>query len=185
MTAKTIMIVATLLAGSVNLLWAQNGTPHAGYFDVSGFDKYFKVEPVVELDLSSFMLNFASGLAALKDKELADVLDNLEYVRVRKYPLADELVPKLQAKMAEIAKTLEKRGWQRIARVREGKEDVKIYVMPANEKELAGAVVMVLEPGDDAVFANLYGRINPAQIGRVGQKWDLRALDSLRASLKF
>jgi len=35
-------------------------------------------------------------------------------------------------------------------------------------------VVMVLEPGEDeTIFLNIVGEIDPAQIGRIGRRFDL------------
>jgi hypothetical protein len=49
---------------------------------------------------------------------------------------------------------------------------------------IAGLVVMAVEPGDEAAFVNIVGDIDPAQIGRLGRKFDIEPLDSIRIEIK-
>ncbi|MFQ5628006.1 MAG: DUF4252 domain-containing protein [bacterium] len=177
---KLILILFCLTIFSSALL-AQDEEirKNPGYFDLNNISKMFDEEPTLEINLEGFLLSMAASATKIAEPDLADVLDNLLYVRVERYDLPFDKRKTVQDKNSDLAKNLDKSGWERIVRVRENRDDVYIYLKP-DKKNIVGIVVMAVEGSKNVLFANIVGNIDPEQIGRIGSRWDLDHLDSIR-----
>ena len=56
---------------------------------------------------------------------------------------------------------------------------MNIYMLPGKGDNIDGLVVMVVSDDDEAVFVNVVGTIDPAQIGRIGHSFRIDALDDI------
>jgi hypothetical protein len=177
---KFIPVLFILTAFSSTLL-AQDEEirKHPGFFNLEKINKMFDDEPTLEINLEGFLLSMAAGAMKIAEPELAEVLDKLLYVRVERYDLPVQKRREVQDKNGELAKSLDKAGWERIVRVRENRDDVYVYLKP-EKKQIVGIVVLAIEGSENVLFANIVGNIDPEQIGRIGSRWDLDHLDSVR-----
>jgi hypothetical protein len=76
---------------------------------------------------------------------------------------------------------LDKKGWERIVRVREDDSNVDIYLLPSESYEsILGIVVMVAED-EEAIFVNIVGEINPDDVARLGDHFDIEELHDIKA----
>ncbi len=125
-------------------------------------------EPNVEVDLNAAMLAFVTEAAKASGASSADAaaaLSGLKHVRVRVY---EELKnpAAVQAFVESSSTALERAGWQRTVYVTDNDEKVRVYVKLQNQT-VSGMNVMVVDGDDEAVFINIDGSIEPAQLGQL------------------
>lgn len=92
--------------------------------------------------------------------------------------VADRVIGEIR----EIERRLMAQNWQRLVRVKERDEEVKVLVLVEGDEIFAGLVVTVIEKGSsgaEVVFANIAGRLDLAAIERLGQRLDLPGLEEL------
>jgi hypothetical protein len=121
-------------------------------------------EPNVEVDLNSAMLAFVAEASKGSNADLAGALASIDGIQVRVY---EELLDAaaVSAFIDETSKALERADWQRMVYVRDDTDKVRIHVK-MRDQEMLGMTVMVVDDSD-AVFINIAGAIDPAQLGRV------------------
>jgi hypothetical protein len=138
-----------------------------GYFD---FDSVPGLgdQPAVQIDLNPQMLNFVVAMTRESDPEAANLLSSIEGVRVRVYNRLDDRDAVLEF-IDDTSGILERDGWQRAVYVQEDSERVRLYIKFEGER-MAGMTVMVADSSsDEAVFVNVVGQLDPAQLGRLAR----------------
>ena len=149
-----------------------------GYVDFDAFSSLSDQEAKVEVYLKDPMLKLVSGFIKGEDPELFEILSKLKLVRVLVYDITSDLATKMSKVTTATAKELDKKGWERIVRVREDGENVDIYLKPSADYEwIDGLVVMVVDDSEEAVFVNIVGQIHPDDIGRLAEHFDIDELD--------
>lgn len=171
----------------LSLLIAQ-GTARAGE-DIEkmpgyvAFDAYITVptetETSIEVYLKAPLLRMVSAAIRREEPELAEMIDGISLIRVHGFSVAARELARVRKEIAALAASLEETGWERVARIREGDELIHVYLRIDGEK-VTGLLMMGFEEADEAVFVNIVGDIDPAQIGRLGSKFNIAPLDSLR-----
>ena len=157
---------------------AQSDRP--GYVDLArlgALDALFDADPVIEVNIEGALLRLVAEASRLEDEELAEMLTTLDGIYVRGYDARNARYDDIVDRMRAMGDELESDGWQTIVKVRDRSEAVFMYVMMRGE-DVDGMAVMVAERGaDEIVFLNIVGDIDPAQIGRIGQKFKIGDLD--------
>jgi len=177
--------VAVLAAGPVRAETDEAIKKHPGYVDFDGLKVFADKEAKVEVYLREPLINLVSGFVKHEDEELYEVLSRLKLVRVFVYDAADISADEFLAASSETAKRLDKSGWERIVRVRDEEERADIYIKASPDYLLIeGIVVMALDDDDEVVFVNIVGAINPEEIGRLGEHFDIEGLDSVHIESK-
>ncbi len=148
-----------------------------GYVDFDAMGIFKDVESSVEVFLKGSLLALVREAVKDEDPDLSEMLANIQYVRVQVFPLDDVDSDQVTTKTNQIAKELEKKGWEIAVRVRDDDEHVYVYLLPGKNDNLEGLVVMVVEEDDEATFVNIVGDIDPATIGRLGRSFDIDAID--------
>jgi hypothetical protein len=131
------------------------------------------------------------GSALLKpllraDPELRELAGGIESIyavvlEIEKPEVADEITQRIR----DIERRLVDGGWQRVARVKDHGEEVKVLVLTEDEETFGGLVVMVIGRGDDddnatqIVFANIAGKIDLAAIERISERFDVPGFGDL------
>ena len=155
-----------------------------GYLDLSTLEQWFDSEPWLEVNIKGALLNLIVGAAeAEDDPELTSILSKLKAIEVRGYPLTSQTFADIDQRTGQLARQLETQGWETVIRLREDDERVHVF-LKANGNSIAGLVVMVLDPSDEdgAVFVNIVGDIDPKEVGRIGQRFDIDPLSNLGGS---
>lgn len=145
-----------------------------GYFpfgEIAGLD----VKPTVEINLNPAMLGFVREAAKGANAEAASALAGITGVRVYVYEDIDKNFDDVLKFVDRTSTTLERDGWHPAVRVNEDDEQVRVYVKPVAPDAanpggtIAGLTVMVTDsgPGGEAVFINIAGVIQPAQLGQI------------------
>jgi hypothetical protein len=74
---------------------------------------------------------------------------------------------------------LRKNGWERIVLVRDEDGEVRILVLPKDDK-VEGLVVLIIENSDNTmVFANIAGTVDLAAIEEIGEAFEIPGLEDI------
>ncbi len=98
------------------------------------------------------------------DPEAAAMMKDLEGVRINIYDTGGNQAPALE-QMTEAKAALEAARWQPFVQVKEDGENVQMFTKVEGDKMQGMAIMVVNE--EEAVFLNILGEIDPAQVGRV------------------
>lgn len=190
-----LLLLPTLLLLPVGpaLSAAQEGVaptaPKAGPGDPSGPaellpDLFSDDDLQVEINISSVMLRMLAEAARNSDDpSFAEVLAGLDDIQVRVAELRDELEPTARRQLREATRTLERRGWQAMVRVRDEEDETYIYLLQSGER-ITGLVVLFADD-TEAGLVHIRGDIDPRQLGRVAAALDLGTLeDALEEGLQ-
>lgn len=139
-----------------------------GYVDFGELQNFYG-EPKVMINIGSMLLGFM-GAAAKDDPDAAALLDGLKGVRVNVYATDGELAPAMD-KVQQVKNLLAGQAWEPIVQVNEEGEQVQVF-MKADDTGMQGLTVMAVN-GEEAVFVNILGQIDPEKIGEVMEKFDV------------
>jgi hypothetical protein len=156
--------LALLLGG---LLAAANASAQGDFL----FDEIpdLDAEPTVEIDLNPALMGFFAEAAKGVEGGAAAALEGITNVRVRVYEGIGNEIEDLVKFVDDTTRRLERDGWHSVVRVNEDSERVRIYMKPGTGGMISGLTVMVTDggAGDEAVFINIAGSIEPSRLGRI------------------
>ena len=98
------------------------------------------------------------------------MISKLKGIRVQIYSL-DENTEAARDQFGKTKSSLKSSGWEPIVQVNEDDEQVLVY-MKMVEGNMEGMTVMVVDD-EEAVFVNVIGQLNPAQLGKVMDRFDV------------
>ena len=161
-----ILFTSSLFIGSTAL--ANDITQERGYVDFANLDSVYG-EPKVMVNLNKTMLGFISKIN-MSDPEASELISKLKAVRVQIYNMTDNDQPALDL-IAKVSKDIKNKDWLPIVSVNEKDEKVRVFTKITDDV-MDGLVVMVINNSDsresrEAVFINIVGEIDPAQINKV------------------
>ncbi len=138
------------------------------------------VGQVVEVNLQSAVLKMVSKLAAVQDPEAADLIKNIDHVKVNVVKVDDSNRAAAQERINAVRSRLDSEGWEKIVTVREEKGDnVAVYMRLKDADTIQGIVVTVMSASGEAVIVNIGGEIRPEQVAKLGQKYNIDPLKKL------
>ena len=175
-----LLLMATVTLGASSALAGSKDDykKMRGYVNFRPLGLLGNVEPNVEVFLKGPLLKMARQAVMHEEPELAGALDGVKLVSVNVFKLHDVDSKDLVANTRKLGSDLEKKGWDVAVHVREKGETMYIYVLPGEGEVIDGLVVMAIEEGDEAVFVNIVGTIDPEQIGRIGHSIHIEGLDA-------
>ena len=151
----------------------------AGYVDFGSFDPSAGKE-YVEVDINKALLKLAATFAKHEDPEIAEILGNLEHVKVNVIGMDDGHRTEATDQIEALREQLDAEGWARIITVREAAGDnVAIFIKQANDESIQGVVVTVIGGDGEAVLVNVVGDVQLDQIARLGERLDIDPLREL------
>lgn len=124
--------------------------------------------PKVEVNLDKTLLSMVTAFSHGEDPELSQMLNKIEEVSVRVYNLDKGADKALQA-FHSLNSSLRGKQWQPIVSVNDKSEKISILAKTTNGN-MDGLVVMVVGAqavDNEAVFINIVGEIDPAQLSKV------------------
>ena len=173
MKRSTTVVCGALLVGIVAMACgaraAEDPVNLPGYVDFESMRVTSEAEATVEVLLKGSLLALVREAAKNHDPEASEFLSQLRAVRVLKYPKTG---PTETSGMAALGQRLKADGWEQIARVDEDDHQALVYVKEGEEKIL-GLVAAVVKPNDGTYYVNVVGEIDPAQIGKLGGKFNI------------
>ena len=173
--------VAALAAGvSFNVL----AGPHPGQVDFGKFSPPDGGE-FVEIQIQSNLLSLAAQLVEKQEPAAAQLVRSVELIHVNVIGLTDANRAELVKRVRQIRHDLDSQGWEHnVAVQQKDGEDVGIYTRTRGGEALAGIVITVINPKEEAVLINIVGDIRPDQVALLGDKLDLKPLKEIGAALK-
>lgn len=160
MKGKLALLIAGVFAATTAS--AQGAFP----FDrIPGLDK----EPTIQIDLNPELMGFFNEAAKGAEGNAAAALEGITNVSVRVYENIGDDIEDLVKFVDDTTARLERDGWHAAVRMNEDGERVRIYIKPGSDGLISGLTVMITDsgPGDEAVFINVAGAIEPAQLGQI------------------
>ena len=127
----------------------------------------------IEINLSGKLIRLVTK-AAKNDWEASKLLEMLEGVYVRGYNSSD-------VDLGEVSRyyknKLKEGGWDVIAKVKESDEIVEVRAL--FDPDIVNGLFIMVARNERAIFVNVFGRINPAQIGELLDSLDIDDLGNL------
>jgi hypothetical protein len=127
-------------------------------------------EPKITINLGGTMLNFVGMMSKSESPETSEMISKLKGIRVQIYGL-DENIEAAKNQFSQVKGNLKTTGWEPIVQVNEDDEQVLVY-MKAEDGNMEGMTVMVVDD-EEAVFVNIIGQLNPEELGRVMESFDV------------
>lgn len=163
-----LLLVAALLATTLH---AQALEEHPGYFPLDELQFLSPEDLSVEINLRGAMLRLIGKVALDEDPEFAQIMNDLEAIRVQIAP-ADRLQSDdIRKGLDSGVSMLENLGWYRMVLTRDEGEEVHIYGRES-DGGLQGLTVLAVED-EEVIVLNLVGRIDPDQLGSLMTGLDL------------
>jgi hypothetical protein len=140
-----------------------------GYVDFGDLSATYG-EPKIIINLGGTMLNFVSMMSSEESPETSEMISKLKGIRVQIYTL-DEDIGAAKDQFSQTKGDLKSSGWEPIVQINEEDEQVLVY-MKTVKGNMEGMTVMVVDE-EEAVFVNVIGQLNPAELGRVMDTFDV------------
>lgn len=129
----------------------------------------------IHISVKSPLIQLVAEASRANDEVLADVLDKLKAVEVHVYHVADERREAVRQEISRRARDLGKLGWTEAIAIRLRGAQGSV-LMRLQKQRPVGLAAMYLDDGGEAVFVNIVGEIDAAQIGRLAAKFNLDVL---------
>lgn len=156
---RSVMFSTLLLASTA---FAQSGD--VGKVDLSSISGAIDATPKVNLNFGpAMMMGFAESFRS-SNSELAGILDSVSGLRLMVFENID--AGSVRSSVAATASELGNAGWTPAMEVRDGDSHVDLFLNESSQF-VEGLVLMVTEGGGTAVFANIYGDLDPVIIGKL------------------
>lgn len=140
---------------------------------------FFASRATVEVNVEGALMRMVEAASRQEDPELADLLARLDGVFVLGYELKETTMDQFDQLATDMGNNLADDGWTVVMRTRDIVENTHFYVRLEGDG-VTGMVVISVEAGSDqAVFVNIVGDIDPEQIGRIGQKFQIQGMREL------
>jgi len=139
-----------------------------GYVDFGELSSVYG-EPKVMINLGGSILRFVGGLSK-DDPEAAALLEKLKGVRINVYTVDGNPDAALQ-KVSQVKSMLQSAKWEPIVQVNEDGEQAQIFIKLVGDN-MEGLTVMAVDE-EEAVFINIIGQLDPAQLSQVMDNFDI------------
>jgi hypothetical protein len=141
-----------------------------GYVDFGALDSVYG-EPRVRINIGGFLLKFMIN-ATKDDPEAAALMKGLKGVRINVYNTSGEVEPAME-QVARVRSVLQAENWEPIVQVKEIGEEVQVFIKAGQTGETMEGLTVMAVNGEEAVFVNLMGTIDPAKLGQVMEQLDV------------
>ncbi len=174
---RRIVILALVVALCAPAGWAQQQklSELPGYFPFEELGILGRDELSLEINLAKPLLRLVAAATRKAEPDFAELVASLDGVRVRVAPADDVDLERARKATTAAAGWLEDKGWQVVVRAREDGEETSIYIREQGG-EIAGMAIMVIEEGGDVAIINIVGKMDLAQLEKLGAALDIPQL---------
>jgi hypothetical protein len=145
-----------------------------GYVDFGELQGVYG-EPKVMINLGGSILKFVGGMSK-DDPEASALLGKLKGVRINVYSVDGNPDAALE-KVSQVKNMLAGSQWEPIVQVNEEGEQAQIFIKLTGDT-MEGLTVMAVDDSE-AVFINIIGQLDPAQLSQVMDNFDIDIDDHL------
>lgn len=171
------LVLATTAAG-------QDLKSLPGYLDPDKLAPFGNPDQLtVEVNLQGPLIQFVAEATKGADPELSAAVAKIQSVLFRLYQLTPEDLTRLRRETAASASALEKTGWQRVVWMKSLDAVNYLYLKMAGNR-IVGLTAIFIDKKNQLGIINLAGEIDPAQVGKIGQRFNIEALTGAEGSLK-
>ena len=151
----------------------------SGFVDFSDFEDRFGTEASLEVDIRGQMLQLVAESSREEDPELAELLDRLQAIQVRGFPMLRSQFRRMESHSRDIADQLEHEGWNTVVKLRDYGQYVDVYAKE-NERYIEGLMMMVVDTElGETVLINIVGTMQAEELGRIGSRFDIAPLEEV------
>lgn len=171
----TALLVAAVLAGGRTAADQGDVTRDPSFVDFDGHTSLTDKELEVHVSVKDPLIKLVAEATAESDPALAEVLRPLRAVEVHVYDVPESRRETVRQEISSLAHDLEGRGWTEAIAIRVKGARGHVFLRIVDEKPM-GLAAMYTGDGGEAVFVNIVGQIDAAQVGRLASKYDLHVL---------
>lgn len=146
-----------------------------GYVDFSRQPLFDADDLEIKVSIKGTMIHLVAEASRADDPALADVLSQLEGVEVHVYKLAEEERDAVRGEITRRARELEGQGWDEAITIHLRRARGHVFLR-LDDGRPVGLAAMYVGDENEAVFVNIVGAIDPAQLGRLASRFDLDLL---------
>jgi len=139
-----------------------------GYVDFAELSGVYG-EPKVMINLGGSILRFVGGMTK-DDPESAALLQQLKGVRINVYSIEGQPEAALKS-LKDTKSLLQDARWEPIVQVNDDGDQAQVFVK-LNGETMEGLTVMAVDE-EEAVFINIIGQMDPAQLSQVMDNFDV------------
>ena len=161
--ALTVVLFCLAAAG-----WAQKPESQPGYVPIDELGLFPRDKLEVEINIGPPLLRMIAAGTKQDDPGFSAVMDGLKSIQVQVFPVKGADTGAVKARIERAVHWLESHGWQPTVRVRDQGQETYVYLKMTGDR-IEGLTLLSLDPKDEAVVINIVGRIDPAELGRLGQ----------------
>ncbi len=169
-----LLLIASLLAQEKS----------SGFVDFGKLPASSSAGQFVEVNLGRTVFAISAKLFDKSEPEVATLLRGLQMLQVNVVGMAEDNRAGLQEHIRKLRADLTSKSWERIVSVKDGKDDVAIFLKTRGEEAIEGLVVTVLDGDKEAVLVNIVGNIKPEQVATLGEKLNIEPLKKFAAATK-
>jgi hypothetical protein len=171
----TVLFLLAAAAGR-----AQKLADQPGYVPIESLGLFPTDDLEVEINLDGPLLNMVAAATKKDDPGFSSVIAGLKSIQVQVYPLKGVDPAGIRTKIGRAVHLLEDKGWKSTIRVKDKGEETYIYLKQSGNR-IDGLTLLSMSPGEEAVVINIVGRIDPAQLGQLGQNLHVPQLQKVPA----
>ena len=184
MKTPRILLMALLLATLIGngLAFADKVKNEPGYVDLDWIEIPDTANEVQDIDLTTILKSVASDAKGSGDEELAQVLEMIRSIRVKGFSVDEEYSAATEKTVKKITSQLKDSGWKRLIYVKSDEEMVSVNTKYTGD-DLVGLMVVVYEPGEEVMFANVVGDLDLPTLMKLVGAMDGEGLEDLLEEL--
>jgi len=174
---KTFMLVlAAALALSLTAAAQTGVTGESGFVDFSRQPLFDDDALVIHVSVKDPMIQLVAEATRENDPELAEVLSQLKAVEVLVFDVDEGASDAVRRDITRQARELQKLGWTEAVSILLRDARGSVFLRFEGKVPVGLAALYHDAKSHEAVFVNIVGRIEPAQIGRLAAKFELDLL---------
>jgi len=140
---------------------------------VGGWSEFLNQDPKIDVSVEGALMKLVAEASRIEDPELADLLQKLRGVFVRGYDTSQGDMAGIRNHANQVGRDLVETGWSSVIRVRNEREHVQMFARYRGDIVIGMVVLSINEADNETMFLNIVGTIDPAQIARIGQKFNI------------
>ncbi|MFL6232981.1 MAG: DUF4252 domain-containing protein [Thermoanaerobaculia bacterium] len=177
-TVLTLLLFCLAAAG-----WAQAPESQPGYVPIDELGLFPRDKLEVEINIEGPALHMVAAMTKQDDPGFSAVMAGLKSIQVQVFPMKGVDTGAVKTRIDRAVHWLEGHGWKSSVRVRDQGQETYIYLKQAGDR-IDGLTLLSLDPKDEAVVINIVGRIDPAELGRIGQSLHVPQLKNVPTGKK-